>query len=130
MNVQDPIADMLTRIRNSQKANKISVVMPSSKIKVAISSVLKKEGYIENYMIHNIKNSILELFLKYFNGQPVIEKIERVSSPGLRIYNKHNKLPTIMSGLGIAIISTSKGVMADKLARKLGLGGEVICYIS
>lgn len=130
MNIQDPIADMLTRVRNSQNANKISVVMPSSKFKVAISIVLKQEGYIKDYVVHNINHSVLELFLKYFNGNAVIEKIERVSSPGLRIYNKYNKLPNIMSGLGIAIISTSKGVMTDTSARKLGVGGEVICFVS
>ena len=130
MSMQDPIADMLTRIRNSQCANKISVIMPSSKLKVAISVVLKEEGYVKDFFVSTIKKPKLELFLKYFNGKPVIENITRISSPGLRIYNKKNKLPKVMSGLGIAIISTSQGVITDKIARKKGLGGEVLCYVS
>ncbi|XBC42224.1 MAG: 30S ribosomal protein S8 [Buchnera aphidicola (Meitanaphis elongallis)] len=133
MTMQDPIADMLTRIRNSQLANKISVIMPSSKLKIAISIVLKEEGYIRNYVIEHqkyITKPQLKLVLKYFNGKPVIENIQRISSPGLRIYSRRNKLPKIMSGLGIAIISTSKGVMTDKSARRIGLGGEIICHVT
>ncbi|XBC38112.1 MAG: 30S ribosomal protein S8 [Buchnera aphidicola (Floraphis choui)] len=131
MTMQDPIADMLTRIRNSQTANKISVTMPSSKLKIAISIVLKEEGYIKNYIIKNdsIKPQ-LELVLKYFCGKPVIEDIRRISSPSLRIYNRKNKLPKVMAGLGIAIISTSKGVMTDKSARRASLGGEIMCYVA
>ncbi|XBC43251.1 MAG: 30S ribosomal protein S8 [Buchnera aphidicola (Meitanaphis flavogallis)] len=131
MTMQDPIADMLTRIRNSQLANKISVIMPSSKLKVAISMVLKEEGYIINYAIKNCVNKLqLKLILKYFNGKPVIEAVKRISSPSLRIYNRKNRLPKVMDGLGIAIISTSKGVMTDKSARRIGLGGEVICHVA
>ncbi|XBC40687.1 MAG: 30S ribosomal protein S8 [Buchnera aphidicola (Nurudea yanoniella)] len=131
MTIQDPVADMLTRIRNSQLANKISVIMPSSKLKVAISIILKKEGYIKDYFIKkNISKPKLELVLKYFNGKPVIENIKRISSPSLRVYSRKNKLPKIMAGLGIAIISTSKGVMTDKLARYSGLGGEIICHVT
>ncbi|XBC44293.1 MAG: 30S ribosomal protein S8 [Buchnera aphidicola (Schlechtendalia peitan)] len=131
MTVQDPISDMLTRIRNSQSANKVSVVMPASKLKVAISLVLKKEGYIKNY---NVKNYgfkwQLELILKYFNGKPVIEYVRRISAPSLRVYNRKYELPKVMAGLGIAIISTSKGVMTDKSARRAGLGGEIICHVA
>lgn len=131
MTMQDPIADMLTRIRNSQLANKISVIMPSSKLKVAISIVLKEEGYISSYAIKNCVNKLqLKLMLKYFNGKPVIEAVTRISSPSLRIYNRKNRLPKVMDGLGIAIISTSKGVMTDKSARRIGLGGEVICHVA
>ncbi|XBC41711.1 MAG: 30S ribosomal protein S8 [Buchnera aphidicola (Kaburagia rhusicola rhusicola)] len=131
MTMQDPIADMLTRIRNSQLANKISVIMPSSKLKVAISMVLKEEGYITGYAIKNCVNKLqLKLILKYFNGKPVIESVKRISSPSLRIYNRKNRLPKVMDGLGIAIISTSKGVMTDKSARRIGLGGEVICHVA
>ncbi|QCI23466.1 30S ribosomal protein S8 [Buchnera aphidicola] len=131
MTIQDPISDMLTRIRNSQLANKVSVIMPSSKLKVAISIVLKNEGYIKNYIVKNcINKPELELFLKYFDGKPVVENVKRISSPSLRIYNKKNKLPRVMAGLGIAIVSTSKGVMTDKSARREGLGGEIICHVS
>ncbi|XRX43031.1 MAG: 30S ribosomal protein S8 [Buchnera aphidicola (Tetraneura sorini)] len=132
MSMHDPVSDMLTRIRNGQTANKISVKIPFSKLKIAISSVLKEEGYIESYFskLDNNKKPILELFLKYFQGKPVIEKIIRVSSPKLRIYRKSNKLPEIMSGLGISIISTSKGIITGKKACKFGIGGEVLCYVT
>ncbi|XBC39669.1 MAG: 30S ribosomal protein S8 [Buchnera aphidicola (Chaetogeoica yunlongensis)] len=130
MSMHDPIADMLTRIRNGQLANKISVNMPSSKFKIAISNVLKEEGYIKDFSVFHSKKSQLELFLKYFNGKPVIENITRISSPCLRIYNKKSKLPRVMSGLGVAIVSTSQGVFTDQLARRKGLGGEIICYVS
>ncbi|XRY30947.1 MAG: 30S ribosomal protein S8 [Buchnera aphidicola (Tetraneura akinire)] len=132
MSMHDPVSDMLTRIRNGQTANKISVKIPFSKLKKAISNVLKEEGYIESYFskLDNNKKPILELFLKYFHGKPVIEKIIRVSSPKLRIYRKKNKLPEIMSGLGISIISTSKGIITGKQACKFGIGGEVLCYVT
>ncbi|HET9678725.1 MAG TPA: 30S ribosomal protein S8 [Buchnera sp. (in: enterobacteria)] len=132
MSMHDPVSDMLTRIRNGQTANKISVKIPFSKLKIAISNVLKEEGYIESYFskLDNNKKPILELFLKYFHGKPVIEKITRVSSPKLRIYRKKNKLPEIMSGLGISIISTSKGIITGKTACKFGIGGEVLCYVT
>ncbi|ANF17211.1 30S ribosomal protein S8 [Buchnera aphidicola (Schlechtendalia chinensis)] len=131
MTIQDPISDMLTRIRNSQSANKMSVVMPSSKLKVAISKVLKQEGYIKDYILKSCAfKPDLELILKYFNGKPVIEYVFRVSSPSLRVYNKKHKLSQVMAGLGIAIISTSRGVMTDKSARQAGLGGEIICHVA
>ncbi|AKC59783.1 30S ribosomal protein S8 [Blochmannia endosymbiont of Polyrhachis (Hedomyrma) turneri] len=133
MSMQDPIADMLTCIRNGQMAKKNLVTVPSSKIKINIAILLKQEGFIGDYaIIKNIKNNkpYLSLTLKYFNQKPVIENIQRVSRPGLRVYRKKNSLPIIMSGMGVAIISTSHGVMTDRLARQMGLGGEVICYIS
>ncbi|MXP56560.1 30S ribosomal protein S8 [Pantoea sp. Mhis] len=130
MSMQDPIADMLTNIRNGQIANKISVSMPSSKLKVAIANLLKEEGYIQDFMIKDKIKPKLELTLKYFQGKAVIETIKRVSKPGLRIYKKKHELPEIMAGLGIAVISTSKGIMTDRAARLVGLGGEVICYIA
>lgn len=131
MTIQDPVSDMLTRIRNSQLANKTSVIMPSSKLKLSISIILKQEGYIKDYFVQeNGFKPELELTLKYFNGKPVIENIKRISSPSLRVYSKSNKLPIIMAGLGIAIISTSKGVMTDKSARCAGLGGEIICHVT
>ncbi|WP_343152617.1 30S ribosomal protein S8 [Buchnera aphidicola] len=130
MSMQDPISDMLTRIRNAQLANKVSVKIPASKLKVAISLVLKKEGYIKEYIIESNIKPNLKIFLKYFKGKSVIEKIKRVSKPSLRIYKKKHDLPKVMGGLGIAIISTSKGVLTDKTARIKGLGGEVICYVT
>ncbi|WP_343153527.1 30S ribosomal protein S8 [Buchnera aphidicola (Mindarus keteleerifoliae)] len=130
MSMQDPISDMLTRIRNGQLANKLFVNMPSSKLKIAISSVLKEEGYIVNYMVEKNLKSTLKIFLKYFKGKSVIEKIQRISKPSLRIYKKKYDLPKVMGGLGIAIISTSKGVLTDKIAREKGLGGEVICHVT
>ena len=132
MSMQDPISDMLTRIRNAQMVSKAHVEMPASGLKSAIAAVLKDEGYITEYSAaadENNKRS-LDIELKYYEGKPVIQKIQRVSRPGLRIYKNKDELPKINNGLGVAIISTSKGVMADRKARQLGLGGEVICYVS
>ena len=130
MSMQDPIADMLTRIRNGQSAAKVSVAMPSSKQKVAIAKLLKEEGYIADYKVNGDVKAELEVELKYFQGKPVVELIQRVSRPGLRIYKKRGELPKIMNGLGIAVVSTSKGVMTDRAARKAGMGGEIICYVA
>ncbi|PPI86501.1 30S ribosomal protein S8 [Candidatus Pantoea edessiphila] len=131
MSMQDPIADMLTRIRNGHSSFKTTVNMPSSNLKLAISKVLKEEGYIKDFNIKNDNNKIeLEIALKYFNGKAVLETIQRISRPGLRIYKKSNNLPKVMDGMGIAIVSTSKGVMTDSMARHIGIGGEIICYIS
>lgn len=130
MSMQDPIADMLTRIRNGQAANKVAISMPSSKLKVAIASVLAEEGFIESFKILEGVKPELEITLKYFQNKPVVEKIQRVSRPGLRIYKRKDELPKVMGGLGIAIISTSKGVMTDRAARNAGLGGEIICYVA
>ena len=128
MSMQDPIADMLTRIRNGQAANKAAVTMPSSKLKVAIANVLKEEGFIEDFKVEGKPE--LELTLKYFQGKAVVESIQRVSRPGLRIYKRKDELPKVMAGLGIAVVSTSKGVMTDRAARQAGLGGEIICYVA
>ncbi|ABL98438.1 MULTISPECIES: 30S ribosomal protein S8 [Shewanella] len=131
MSMQDPIADMLTRIRNGQAANKVSVKMPSAKLKVAIAKLLKDEGYITDYAVASEGNKAeLEVTLKYFQGRPVVETIQRVSRPGLRIYKGKDELPKVMGGLGIAIVSTSKGLMTDRAARLAGMGGEVICYVA
>ncbi len=130
MSMQDPIADMLTRIRNGQAANKVAVKMPSSKQKVAIAAVLKEEGYITDFAVSGELKAELEITLKYFQGESVIERLERVSRPGLRIYKKSNDLPKVIGGLGIAIVSTSKGVMTDRAARKAHIGGEIICYVA
>lgn len=130
MSMQDPIADMLTRIRNGQAANKVAVKMPSSKLKVAIANVLKEEGYITDYAVSGEQKPELEITLKYFQGKEVIETIQRVSRPGLRIYKKRDELPKVMGGLGVAIVSTSKGVMTDRAARQAGMGGEIICYVA
>jgi small subunit ribosomal protein S8 len=130
MSMQDPIADMLTRIRNGQAASKIAVNMPSSKLKVAIANVLAEEGYIESVKISEGAKPELEITLKYFQGKPVVESIQRISRPSLRIYKRKDELPSVMGGLGIAVISTSKGVMTDRAARKAGLGGEIICYVA
>ncbi|MBY5923609.1 30S ribosomal protein S8 [Ferrimonas balearica] len=130
MSMQDPIADMLTRIRNGQAANKVAVTMPSSKLKVAIANVLKAEGYVADFAVSGDVKPTLEVTLKYFQGKPVVDSIARASRPGLRIYKKKDELPTVMGGLGIAIVSTSKGVMTDRAARNLGLGGEIICYVA
>ena len=130
MSMQDPIADMLTRIRNGQAASKIAVNMPSSKLKVAIANVLAEEGYIESVKISEGAKPELEMTLKYFQGKPVVESIQRISRPSLRIYKRKDELPSVMGGLGIAVISTSKGVMTDRAARKAGLGGEIICYVA
>ena len=130
MSMQDPIADMLTRIRNGQAANKVAINMPSSKIKVAIANVLAAEGYIESVKVLEGAKPELEITLKYFQGKPVVESIQRVSRPGLRIYKRKDELPKVMGGLGVAVISTSKGVMTDRAARQAGLGGEIICYVA
>lgn len=131
MSMSDPIADMLTRIRNAQMVEKISVTMPSSKVKVAIAQVLKDEGYIEDYAVKSdgVKSD-LRIGLKYYAGRPVIERLERVSKPGLRVYRGRNDIPQVMNGLGVAIVSTPKGVMTDRKARASGVGGEVICYVA
>ena len=130
MSMQDPIADMLTRIRNGQAANKVAINMPSSKLKVAIANVLAAEGYIESVKVLEGAKPELEITLKYFQGKPVVESIQRVSRPGLRIYKRKDELPKVMGGLGVAVISTSKGVMTDRAARPAGLGGEIICYVA
>jgi small subunit ribosomal protein S8 len=127
----DPIADMLTRIRNGQRAEKQSVAMPASKVKAAIAQVLKDEGYVDDFAIRELEGRpTLEISLKYYAGKPVIEKIERVSRPGLRIYRPKDDLPKVMNGLGVAIVSTSRGVMTDRKARGLGVGGEVLCVVA
>ena len=130
MSMQDPIADMLTRIRNGQAANKVAINMPSSKLKVSIANVLAAEGYIESVKVLEGAKPELEITLKYFQGKPVVESIQRVSRPGLRIYKRKDELPKVMGGLGIAVVSTSKGVMTDRAARQAGLGGEIICYVA
>ncbi len=130
MSMQDPISDMLTRIRNGQAASKVSVKMPSSKQKVAIATVLKAEGYITDFAVAGDTKPVLEVTLKYFEGKKVIDTLKRVSRPGLRIYKGANDLPKVMAGLGIAIVSTSQGVMTDRAARKASIGGEIICYVS
>ncbi len=130
MSMSDPIADMLTRIRNAQATEKVSVLVPSSKVKQAIAQVLKDEGYIEDYAVRdNEGKPVIEIGLKYYAGKPVIEKIERISRPGLRIYKRRDDIPRVMNGLGVAIVSTSKGVMTDRRARETGLGGEVLCIV-
>ncbi|HQU49993.1 MAG TPA: 30S ribosomal protein S8 [Casimicrobiaceae bacterium] len=131
MSMTDPIADMLTRIRNAQMIERATVEMPSSKVKVAIAKVLKDEGYIDGYKLggENAK-PVLEIALRYHAGRPVIEKIERVSSPGLRVYRGKDEMPRVMNGLGIAIVSTSRGVMTDRKARADGVGGEVLCIVA
>jgi small subunit ribosomal protein S8 len=131
MSMTDPIADMLTRIRNAQMAEKVAVSMPSSKIKVAIAKVLKDEGYIDDFAVRDIsgKNE-LDIALKYYAGRPVIERIERVSKPGLRVYKGKDDLPKVMNGLGIAIVSTPQGVMTDRRARATNTGGEVLCIVA
>jgi small subunit ribosomal protein S8 len=129
--MSDPIADMLTRIRNAQSANKASVAMPASRVKGAIAGVLKDEGYIEDFAVReNDGKPMLDISLKYYAGRPVIEKIERVSRPGLRIYRGNDKIPQVMNGLGVAIVSTSRGVMTDRKARAAGIGGEVLCVVA
>ncbi len=131
MSMSDPIADMLTRIRNAQSVAKAAVTMPSSKLKVAIAQVLKDEGYIDGFAIRaNDGKPELEVALKYYAGKPVIERIERVSRPGLRIYKGRDAIPQVMNGLGVAIVTTPKGVMTDRKARQTGVGGEVLCYVA
>jgi small subunit ribosomal protein S8 len=129
--MSDPIADMLTRIRNAQMVEHSSVSMPSSKVKAAIAQVLKDEGYIEDFRVTQEKAKMtLEIALKYYAGRPVIEKIERISRPGLRIYRGKEDIPQVMNGLGIALVSTSRGVMTDRKARAAGIGGEVLCIVA
>lgn len=131
MSMSDPIADMLTRIRNGQIAGHSSVVIPSSKVKVALAKVLKDEGYVNTYSIKEVNGkSELSVDLKYFEGKPVIEMIKRVSRPGLRVYKNKNELPQVIAGMGVAIISTSQGIMSDRQARSAGVGGEIICYVA
>lgn len=131
MSMSDPVADMLTRIRNAQVVHKSEVGMDATKVKAAIAAVLKTEGYIVDYNLEEVDNrKKLTIILKYYQSKPVIENIRRISSPGLRVYCSKKKLPRVLGGMGIAIISTSKGVMSDRAARLLGEGGEVLCYVS
>jgi small subunit ribosomal protein S8 len=131
MSMSDPIADMLTRIRNAQAVEKSVVAMPASKLKVAIAQVLKDEGYIDGFAVGGEKvQPQLEIALKYYAGRPVIERIERVSRPGLRVYKGRHDIPNVMNGLGVAIVTTPKGVMTDRKARQVGIGGEVLCYVA
>lgn len=131
MSMSDPIADMLTRIRNAQVVHKPAVNMPSSKLKVAIAGVLKDEGYIEDFAVSEAAGKAeLKIGLKYYAGRPVIERLERVSRPGLRVYKGKGDIPNVMNGLGVAIVSTPRGVMTDRKARATGVGGEVICYVA
>ena len=130
MSMSDPIADMLTRIRNAQNVMKAEVSMPASKLKVSIANVLKEEGYISDYSVSEEAKPTMNIALKYFGGRPVIESLKRVSRPGLRIYKNKDELPRVLNGLGIAIVSTSKGVMTDRKARAEGHGGEIICTVS
>jgi len=131
MSMSDPIADMLTRIRNAQMVEKTAVTMPSSKLKVAIAQVLKDEGYIDTFTVKgDAEKPELEIGLKYYAGRPVIERIERVSRPGLRVYKGRHQIPQVMNGLGVAIVTTPRGVMTDRKARAAGIGGEVLCYVA
>jgi small subunit ribosomal protein S8 len=131
MSMSDPIADMLTRIRNAQMVEKATVSMPASKVKTAIAQVLKDEGYIDGFKVVNADGkSELEIALKYYAGRPVIERIERVSRPGLRVYRGRNAIPQVQNGLGVAIVTTPRGVMTDRKARANGVGGEVLCYVA
>ena len=129
--MSDPIADMLTRIRNAQMVQKTTVSLPSSKVKMAIAKVLKDEGYIDSFKVNtNDGKSELEIELKYYAGRAVIERIERVSRPGLRVYKGRDAIPQVMNGLGVAIVTTPRGVMTDRKARAEGIGGEVLCYVA
>ena len=131
MSMSDPIADMLTRIRNAQGVDKPSVTMPASKLKVAIAQVLKDEGYIDGFAVKGeATRPELEIALKYYAGRPVIKRIERVSRPGLRVYKGRHGIPQVMNGLGVAIVTTPRGVMTDRKARAAGVGGEVLCYVA
>jgi small subunit ribosomal protein S8 len=131
MSMSDPVADMFTRIRNAQSVAKVTVSMPASKLKTAIARVLKDEGYIDGFSItQDGAKATLELTLKYYAGRPVIERIERVSKPGLRVYKGRNDIPQVMNGLGVAIVSTSRGLMTDRKARQTGIGGEVLGYVA
>ena len=129
MSMTDPIADLLTRIRNAQTAGKAEVTIPSSRQKQAVLTVLKDEGYVEDFRVEGDGKAQLVVKLKYFEGRPVIETINRVSRPGLRIYRDTASLPTVRGGLGVAVISTSRGVMSDRAARAAGIGGEVLCEV-
>ena len=131
MSMTDPIADMLTRIRNAQSCRKITVAMPASKMKASIAKVLQEEGYIERFSVAaNDGKPLMTIDLKYYAGEPVIERIDRVSRPGLRVYKPVGGIPKVMNGLGVAIVSTSQGVMTDRKARASGIGGEVICIVA
>ncbi|HQZ06236.1 MAG: 30S ribosomal protein S8 [Rhodoferax sp.] len=131
MSMSDPIADLLTRIRNAQMVAKSTVSVPSSKVKVAIAQVLKDEGYIDSFTVKSeAGKSELEIALKYYAGRPVIERIERVSRPGLRVYRGKGTIPQVQNGLGVAIVTTPAGVMTDRKARASGVGGEVLCYVA
>jgi small subunit ribosomal protein S8 len=131
MSMSDPIADMLTRIRNAQMVDKPSVEVPSSKVKAAIAQVLKDEGYIESFKVADQSGKPqLVIDLKYYAGRPVIERIERVSRPGLRVYRGRHDIPSVMNGLGVAIVTTPQGVMTDRKARQAGIGGEVLCFVA
>lgn len=130
MSMSDPIADMLTRIRNAQATEKVSVAVPASKVKLAIAKVLKDEGYIEDFAQRDQEGKpVIEIGLKYYAGKPVIEKLERISRPGLRIYRRRDDIPRVLNGMGVAIVSTSRGVMTDRRARESGVGGEVLCIV-
>ena len=129
MTMQDPLSDMITRIRNANLREKVSVAMPSSKVKVSVAKVLKDEGYILNYKVTEDKKPVLEIDIKYYDGKPVIEEITRSSKPSLRVYSSSKDLPKVKSGLGVAIVSTSKGVMSDRSARSNGVGGEILCTV-
>lgn len=129
MSMQDPLADMLTRIRNAQQVGKVSVTMPSSKLKLSVARVLHEEGYVASYSVSEDAQPQLTVELKYFEGKPVIAELDRVSRPGLRNYSGKDALPSVRGGLGIAIVSTSKGVMTDRAARAQGVGGEVLCTV-
>jgi len=130
MSMSDPIADMLTRIRNAQATEKVSVSIPASKVKLAIAKVLKDEGYIEDFAQRDLEGKpVIEIGLKYYAGKPVIERLERVSRPGLRIYRRRDDIPRVLNGMGVAIVSTSRGVMTDRRARESGIGGEVLCIV-
>jgi small subunit ribosomal protein S8 len=130
MSMSDPIADMFTRIRNAQMVEKKAVTMPSSKLKIAIAQVLKDEGYIDGFAVKGDIKAELEIALKYYAGRPVIERIERVSRPGLRVYKGRHSIPQVQNGLGVAIVTTPQGVMTDRKARASGIGGEVLCYVA
>lgn len=130
MTMQDPIADMLTRIRNALAVKKATVTMPASTLKAAIANVLKEEGYIEDYQVDSEKKAQLTITLKYYEGKPVIDRLDRASRPGLRLYKGKKDLPKVLGGFGVAITSTSQGVMSDKAARAAGIGGEVLCYVN
>ena len=131
MSMQDPLADMLTRVRNAQSRARPHVAMPSSKLRVAVARLLQDEGYIDGFAVRDeAGKASLDVTLKYYAGRPVIERLERVSRPGLRIYKGRHDIPNVMNGLGVAIVTTPKGVMTDRKARQAGIGGEVLCYVA